>query len=514
FWVKMLPLVLLFIAAASAGPSCRYSEWDEWDQCERSALCPRPVEKSFKTNPSASVPNDVGRQNGIDMMALKEELWSRPNPQRTRPNQIGAPVTCSGGYAGTYECLNVDQQSFINLDTLDGADGMASRANDNWGWTDPTNNREYVIMGLDDGTSFVDMTDPVNPIVLAYLPTSTVASNWRDMKVVNDHAFIVSEAAGHGMQVFDLRRLRGMSGPTQTVQADAVYDRLGNVHNIISNPQSNTVFLVGATNGDQEGCLAGLHMIDVSDPTNPTFTGCFADDFYVHDAQCHQYNGPDTDYQGREVCYCYNEDQMAIVDVTDKANPTYISTISYPGAAYTHQGWITEDYTTILLDDEQDESRSFEGNTRTYIFDVRDLDNPELRNTFYSAREAIDHNQYILGDYTFQSNYEVGLRILRIDQANYNLEEVAFFDVDDTTPGGLVSFQGSWNNYPYFASGNIPVTSIELGLFIVRPNFTAMEAQHQSANNGYQYRTRELISGSEDTCPAVKERRECVAPAC
>ncbi len=31
--------------------------------------------------------------------------------------------------------------------------------------------------------------------------SSTVSSLWRDVKVVNDHAYIVSEASGHGLQV-------------------------------------------------------------------------------------------------------------------------------------------------------------------------------------------------------------------------------------------------------------------------------------------------------------------------
>ena len=41
--------------------------------------------------------------------------------------------------------------------------------------------------------------------------------------------------------------------------------------------------------------------MDVSDPLNPTFAGCFGDDGYVHDAQCTIYTGPDTEHQGKEV---------------------------------------------------------------------------------------------------------------------------------------------------------------------------------------------------------------------
>ena len=38
----------------------------------------------------------------------------------------------------------------------------------------------------------------------------------------------------------------------------------------------------------------GLHVIDVTNPFNPTFRGCYSGDGYVHDAQCVIYHGPDT----------------------------------------------------------------------------------------------------------------------------------------------------------------------------------------------------------------------------
>ncbi len=51
----------------------------------------------------------------------------------------------------------------------------------------------------------VDISDPENPVYLDELVThGTFGSSWRDIKVYQDHAFIVSEANQHGMQVFDL----------------------------------------------------------------------------------------------------------------------------------------------------------------------------------------------------------------------------------------------------------------------------------------------------------------------
>jgi len=427
---------------------------------------------------------------------------------------------CVDGLAGDKPCRNVDQLSYTSIQDLGYSvptpDDNRPRGNDIWGWTDPVNGDEYVVIGLSGGSSFVRVTDPENPVVLGFLYSrNDVSSSWRDMKVVNDHAFIVSEAAGHGMQVVDMTQFRGKTD-FSIIQADALYSEFGNAHNIVSNEATGYVYVVGDTDLNYEGsCAGGLHMIDVSDPKNPRNAGCFADDGYVHDAQCVVYNGPDSRYTGKEVCFCYNEDSFTLVDVTDKSNPMMISKRGYEGYAYTHQGWITEDQTVALMDDEQDETRAlFDFRTRTYVWDIRDLTNPVLMNTFYSAEEAIDHNQYIVGNLTYQSNYEAGLRILQIDQDNFNLDEVAYFDVLPK-PDYDTSFEGSWSNYPYFKSGNVAVSSIEYGLFMVRPNYSQIKADIAAGNYGEQTRSREVVSGDNDaTCPAVMQKRQCDPAPC
>src|SRR5690606_11458023 len=110
--------------------------------------------------------------------------------------------------------------------------------NDSWGWTDPDTGKEYAVVGLDNGTAFIDISDPVNAVYLGKLPTETEASLWRDIKVYNSHAFIVSEATDHGMQVFDLTRLRNVSNPPQTFDTDGFYGGFGNAHNIAINEDS------------------------------------------------------------------------------------------------------------------------------------------------------------------------------------------------------------------------------------------------------------------------------------
>ena len=107
----------------------------------------------------------------------------------------------------------------------------------------------------------------------------------------------------------------------------------------------------------------------------------------------------------------------------------------------------------------------------TYLWDVRDLDSPTLIGTHAStATRAVDHNQYVKGKYTYQSNYQAGLHILDVtDIANGNLTEVAFFDMVPDSDSPEV-YEGAWGNYPFFDSGIVIVSVRKRGLFVLRPN--------------------------------------------
>ena len=94
--------------------------------------------------------------------------------------QALSDIPCTEGKADEYECSNVDLLSFVPLKDL-GSNGVG---NDIWGWTDPETDREYALVGCSDGTSFVDITEPTDPKVIGFLPTHTVSSNWRDIKVL------------------------------------------------------------------------------------------------------------------------------------------------------------------------------------------------------------------------------------------------------------------------------------------------------------------------------------------
>ena len=354
--------------------------------------------------------------------------------------------------------------------------GLTAYLNDIWGWSDTTTGREFALVGRRDGTAFVEVTDPRYPRYLGTLPLHDGArpSLWRSIKVYQDHAYIVADNAGeHGVQVFDLTRLRNPGNPPVTFTEDAHYDRIHSAHNIVINTESGFAYTVGNSDGG-ETCGGGLHMIDIRDPENPTFAGCFSDPAtgrqktgYTHDAQCVIYRGPDEDYRGREVCFGSNETALSIADVTDKQNPVAVAVAEYPNVGYTHQAWLTEDHRYLLMDDEMDELHGLVDHTRTLIWDVSDLDDPVVAEEYLNPNSvSIDHNQYVVGDKVYQSNYVAGLRVIDISDIE-NPREVGFFD---TVPYGSDGprFDGSWSNYPFFESGVIVVTSGDEGLFLLR----------------------------------------------
>lgn len=339
-------------------------------------------------------------------------------------------------------------------------------------------------------TAFAEITAEGKLSYLGRLPKYTTAQDsiWREIRGYNNYMVIGSEAVAHNIQIFDMTKLLDLdpASPKTFSQDDltGLFTGLpnGRTHNVVINAAKNYAVSVGAQPRNSS-CASGLIFIDLTNPANPTSPGCAAQDGYVHDAQCLPYNGPDTQYVGKDICYGYNEDTLTIYDVTDQTNVKVISRTSYEGASYTHQGWVLDanyqDY--LLLDDELDEDRSAGlaagGHPVTYIWDISSLAAPKQTGFYRSSAYAIDHNQYIIGGFSYQSDYGAGLRVFDVrsipsDPSGNSVEEVAFFDIypeDDAEPnGGIIDFVGTWSSYAYFKSGYIFINTIERGGFVVK----------------------------------------------
>ena len=395
----------------------------------------------------------------------------------TLPAITGANRECTGGKVSIFDCNQVDLMSFLPVAAMGGKRGV--QLSDVWGYNDPQNGHEIAIVGRVDGTAFVDITDASHPMYLGDLPKTagSPGSFWREIKTYKHYAFIVSDGArNHGMQIFDLDRLHGVTKP-QTFTEDAHYSLAHSVHDIVADTASGFMYLTGSNSGG-EMCGGGLHMVDVHDPLHPKFAGCFSDPQtgrqgtgYTHDAQCVVYHGPTAKYQGHQICFGWNETHLSIADVTDKAHPVAISRATYPNVGYAHQGWLTDDQRYAYEDDELDEIQGFVDGTRTLIWDVSDLENPVLAGQYISKNKATDHNLWLVGNTMYQSNYVSGLRVLDITD-RLHPKEIGFFDTHPVGPDEP-GFEGTWGNYPFFKSGVVAVSSMSEGLFILKKHPSA-----------------------------------------
>jgi choice-of-anchor B domain-containing protein len=415
------------------------------------------------------------------------------DPTLPMPTEPIGFTPCTDGMAGPFPCHNTDLLTFWPPSSFGGGPGSqyGGPGNDVWGWTDPETGSEWILFGRSNGTSFVDISDPTNPVFAANLPRHMTNELHADIKTYRHYALVVSEGSGNGMQVFDLTRLRDIDydDAPVTVDADAHYPGFGNAHDVVVNEDSGFAYGVGTGSGGGNVCTGGLHMVDVRDPLNPTYAGCYNDDGYTHDAQCVIYHGPDERYRGREICFLANpnpssQGRVTVVDVTDKANPVMLSrALQGPPYAYSHQGWLTEDHRYFLHDDESDEIRNG-GRTRTRIFDTSNLTEVALHSVYHGETFAADHNLYVKEQHAYLTNYWDGLRVVDLTEIDSpgsepapetpgvpdagGLREVGCFDTDPAR-NDYPGFGGSWSNYPWYEDGVVVVSGFD-GLFVLRTN--------------------------------------------
>lgn len=353
--------------------------------------------------------------------------------------------------------------------------------NDVWGYVDK-NGSEYAIVGLVNGTSFVDVSDPYNPVEKVFIPGPT--SIWRDMKTWGDYAYIVhdhiSSGESQGLLIVDLKELSTGNISYTSFYFDEVITA---VHNLYID-EYGVLYLFGGNYG-----VGGAIMFDVNtDPESPLYLGEFQD-YYLHDGMVRG------DTLWGAAVY---EGVLAVIDVSDKSSPTILGSISTP-STFTHNTWISEDGNTVYTTDE------VQGAHITAV-DVSDVNNMELIDTIQSwssETNVIPHNTHVIGDYLVTSYYCDGVTIVDASDP-YNLQEVAYFDTSDSTGG---TFSGAWGAYPWLPSGNILVTDRQEGLHVlsvdninfstnelvfgldvsISPNPSRSEFNIQLDNNSWKY---------------------------
>jgi len=404
----------------------------------------------------------------IKMLATYEKITSKKE----------GPIDCVGGFADSYACNNIDLLSHMPLAEFSASPGSA---NDIWGFTDLDDNREYALIGFNNGTSVVDVTNPESPVEVGSISGNN--SIWRDIKAyqckddsTGQHkawAYVTTEA-NQGLQVIDLSDLPNSISLVNTV------NEFSGAHNIyMANIDYTTnsalegmepfVYVAGA--GKNSGAY---RVYGIKDPSNPELvTSPPVGTGYIHDAttmvitddrtgQCANSHNP------CELLIDYNESSVDIWDMTDKLNPFKISSTTYTNSSYTHSGWWSSDQKYLFIHDEGDET-SFGINTTVNIMDISDLANPVVLPPWRGPEKSIDHNGFTKGDRYYMSAYRSGLMVLDVsDPTSISLE--GNFDTFPVPAANTAEFNGAWGAYPYLPSGNILLSDFEIGLFVLKDN--------------------------------------------
>jgi choice-of-anchor B domain-containing protein len=388
------------------------------------------------------------------------------------------PATCVDGFANDYNCNNIDLLSHIPL--LEFSSNPTS-ANDIWGFTNLNDNREYALMGLRNGTVIVDVTNPESPSEVGTI--SGVSSTWRDIKVYqcqdetsgdyNAWAYVTTES-NQGLQVINLNDL------PNTVSLENTINDFSTAHNVylanIDYTNNSALadmepFLYIAGSDQSAGAYRIFSLGDPSEPklltTPPVGTG------YVHDATTMVITDNRTEQclNGHNPCELlidFNESTVDIWDMTDKTAPTLISATPYDGAQYTHSGWWSADKNYIFIQDELDEIR-LGLNTTLRTLDITDLASPTISSTWTGPDQSIDHNGFTKGNHYYMSNYRSGLTVLDVTDPN-DISITGSFDTYVVPSQNTAEFDGAWGTYPYLASGNLLVSDINYGLFVLKDN--------------------------------------------
>jgi len=330
--------------------------------------------------------------------------------------------------------LNMSELGYLDLVSAHNSD-----ASDVWGYVDGSGN-EYAIVGMNNGTSVVDVTDPANPVEVFFEPGMN--SIWRDIKTWNNHAYVTTEEP-QGLLIIDLSTLPGNTNLTTAYYNGPSGDPWASAHNLFID-ENGICYIFGA---DRDN--GGAIMLDLtSDPMNPVEVGV-VDNWYTHDGVARG----DTLYMGH-----INDGHMSIWDVSNKTNPVLLGQQTTPGN-FAHNLWMSDDGDYIYTTDEI--TNGFLGE-----FDISDPSNIIELDRIQSnpGMDVIPHNAHFLNDYIITSYYRDGVTIHDVSNKG-NMVEVGNFDTSPAFSGD--GYNGCWGVYPWLPSGNILASDIENGLYIL-----------------------------------------------
>lgn len=315
--------------------------------------------------------------------------------------------------------------------------------NDIWGYVDPAGT-EYAILGTRQATAILNLSDPANPVEVAYIPGSN--STWRDMKTWGHFAYVTCDDGNDGLLIIDLSPLPDSVTwrywrPELTVNGTTA--TLRRCHNLYID-ENGYAYLSGC--GGLNG--GGVIIFDVhSNPGFPELVG-HVEPVYSHD----NFTRGDTVYSANLTEGFY------ITDVSDKSEHVTLAT-QKTSLNFTHNVWLSDDGKYLYTTDER-------SNAFMDAYDISSHQNITLTDRFQPSDTrgsgVIPHNTHFFQGYNVVSWYTDGVIVIDSHKPD-NLVQVANYD---TYLGNQVGFQGCWGAYPYLPSGRLLASDINTCLWV------------------------------------------------
>ena len=318
--------------------------------------------------------------------------------------------------------------------------------------------REYAVEFSKSGASFVRLTNPEQPVEVAFI--NLPDSDWHEGRQYQNFFYIITEDVNNfnataGLVIVD------MSNPDQPKKLANYTSPIFWAHTIDIDTARGFLYLPGAAGTTPSGTAAGLFIYSLADPTNPAFLAIYGNNFPDY---CHTIHVQGT----RGYASMQNLKAVHILDLADPAHPVKIGEIQTPGGLTkdgtatnfrrTHSSWPSQDGRYLYVSDE----RSPVG---LYVYDIQNLANIQRVYSFEGMPgRTIAHDPVVRGNLLFSSYYSAGARVYDISNPAWPVE-IAFYD---TYPGRDGGFVGCWEVAPLFPSGIFIASDIQTGLYVFR----------------------------------------------
>lgn len=318
--------------------------------------------------------------------------------------------------------------------------------------------RQYAIVGVADGTYFVDISNPSAIISKDYVAGKS-GSTWREFQTYKQYLYGVSDdAAPNKFQIFDLSSLP--DSVTILHNSDSLFSRCHTLYVDGDRLYTSSVTFKNSTKSPL--CVWDIK----TNPQKPILLRKLEEDIPstiisgVHDA----YVVNDTiyascGYQGLFVIY-YNSttNVFSLLGSYSNYEPS--------GSAYNHNSTLMDDGHTLVFTDEVPK------NLDAKIIDVSDFTDIDSITSIHSDYKATPHNVYNahINDRILLSYYQDGLQVFDLSNPAAPIL-TGYFDTHYQTIGSnhdlSSAYKGNWGAYIFPSNRRVIALDMNNGLFVL-----------------------------------------------